>query len=456
MYASASRRWLVPSLVCAATWLSPACLATEAKPNVLVIVADDLGYADLSCQGETDVPTPNIDSIARNGVRFTSGYVTCPVCSPTRAGLLSGRYQQRFGHENNPGPADLAAANFGLPLSVRTLADRMKAAGYATGLVGKWHLGYRPPFHPRRRGFDEFFGFLGGARSYFPGEKRDGRILLRGETPVEVKEYLTDAIGRESVAFLRRHQREPFLLLTTFNAVHAPLEAPARSEKAFASIKNPRRRAFAGMLDAMDQNVGRILAALRELDLEKNTLVVFLSDNGGPTLQTSSRNDPLRGYKGEVWEGGIRVPFLAQWKGTIPAGKVEPRPVSSLDIAATALAHAGPAKSEDQPLDGVDLVPYLTGAKSGDPHTALYWRFGKQSAVRKGDFKLVRLPGEPAKLFDLSRDIGEANDLSQRLPEKLRELDADLAGWDAELVPPAWEMRRPHRDRANRKSRSFD
>jgi len=284
------------------------------RPNVVVILADDLGYRDLGVQGCPDIPTPNIDSIARNGVRFTDGYVSCPICAPTRAGLATGRYQQRFGFETNPGPSAYADPSFGLPRSETTLAERMKSFGYATGMVGKWHLGYRQELQPTRRGFDEFFGFLEGANNYLPGRRGARNPILRGTEPVEEKEYLTDAFAREAAAFIDKRARDPFFLYLAFNAVHSPMEAIEGYLRRFSSIKDEKRRTYAAMSAALDDGVGRVLSALRRHRLEEDTLLFFWSDNGGPTPQTTSSNLPLRGYKAQVYEGGIRIPAMVQWK----------------------------------------------------------------------------------------------------------------------------------------------
>jgi arylsulfatase A-like enzyme len=401
-------------------------------------VADDLGYADLGCQGCKDIPTPNIDTLAKNGVRFTNGYVSCPVCSPTRAGLMTGRYQQRFGHEFNPGPAELASANFGLPLTEVTLPARLKAAGYATGMVGKWHLGYQTAYQPQQRGFDEFFGFLGGAHSYVNARANGLNSIRRGNKPVNEQEYLTDAFGREAVAFIDRHQKEPFFLYLPFNAVHAPLQSARKYYDRFPDIQNPKRHTFAAMLSAMDDAVGAVLAKLRQVGLEENTLIFFFSDNGGPTAQTSSRNDPLRGHKGQVLEGGIRIPFLAQWKGHLPAGKVYVLPVISLDIHATAVAAAGIALPDTAKLDGVNLLPYLNGERSDPPHDQLFWRFGQQSAIRKGDWKLLKVGAERPQLFNLAEDIGEEFDRASQHADVVEALGGALRRWDARLAKPLW------------------
>ena len=414
--------------------------AKRRPPNIVLILADDLGYAELGVQGCQDVPTPHVDSLAADGVRFTHGYVSCPVCSPTRAGLLTGRYQQRFGHEFNPGPPDEAPETFGLPLSEKTVADRLKSLGYATGLVGKWHQGYEPQFHPQRRGFDEFFGFPGGSHAYVGGDARskEGRNpILRGTDPVEETEYLTDAFSREAVSFISGHADHPFFLYLAFNAVHSPLQAPDKYLSRFTKIEDPKRRTFAAMLSAMDDAVGAVLAELRSRGLDQDTLVFFLSDNGGPTASTTSSNGPLRGFKGMVLEGGIRVPFLARWTGKIPAGRVSHEPVISLDLCPTAAAAAG--GSQDTLLDGVNLLPFLSGQSQAAPHDALYWRFGPQWAIRRGSMKLVNLESEPTKLYDLAKDIGEAQDLSSAKPEAVQDLKASWDSWQTGLVPPLWE-----------------
>jgi arylsulfatase A-like enzyme len=417
---------------------APLGAAEARRPNILVIVADDLGYGELSCQGNPQIPTPNIDSIARGGIRFTSGYVSGPYCSPTRAGLMTGRYQQRYGHEFNPGPAGEEAENFGLSLAEATLAERLKAAGYATGMFGKWHLGYRPEFQPTRRGFDEYFGFLGGAHSYVDATADPANPLLRGTSPVSGVDYTTDAFAREAVAFIEKHQKHPWFVYLPFNAVHAPLEALEKYRARFTGIDDDRRRTFAAMLSALDDNIGVVLAKIRALRLEEETLIVFVSDNGGPTRNTTSRNDPLNGFKAQVCEGGIRVPFLMQWKGHLPAGTTYDRPVIQLDIHPTVLAAAGQEVPGAARLDGVNLLPHLTGATTDPPHTALFWRFGVQRAVRKGDWKLTDM-GEGVRLFNLANDIGEKEDLASKYSVKLAELEADYKSWNAGNIEARWE-----------------
>lgn len=408
------------------------------KPNVILILADDLGFGQLGCQGGDEIPTPNIDSIAADGVRFTDGYVSCPVCSPTRAGLLTGRYQQRFGHEFNPGDGGNQTSNFGLSLNEKTIANHMKDAGYATGIVGKWHLGAAPEYMPTRRGFDEFFGFTGGAHPYFAVGAKQAPII-RGTETVKEKEYLTDAFAREAVSFIDRHRDEPFFLYLAFNAVHMPIQAQEERINKFKHIKDEKRRNFAAMLCAMDDGVGSALQKLRDLNLEENTLVMFLSDNGGPTLQTTSLNTPLSGYKGQVYEGGIRVPFMMKWKSRLPGGYVYRKPVISLDLLPTALDAAGAYSRPPKNLDGASLLPYIqTKNTPGSPHERLFWRYGAQHAVRSGDWKLARVPTGDVRLYNLAEDISEQRDQAMLQTDIVRRLKEEYEEWNAYNVAPLW------------------
>ena len=425
------------------------------RPNILILLADDLGYADIGANGCKDVATPNIDSLAKNGVRLTSGYVSGPYCSPTRAALLTGRYQQRFGHEFNPGPIRNADPEFGLPLTETTMADRLKANGYATALVGKWHLGFEAKFHPQRRGFDEFFGFLGGAHSYLQNPANRNAIM-RGTEPIKEVTYTTDMFGDEAVLFIERNKNRPWFLYLAFNADHAPMEATDKYLARVEHIQDPLRRTFAAMHTALDDNIGKVLATLRKHGLENDTLVVFLSDNGGPTPVNASRNDPLRGFKGQTWEGGVRVPFIVQWKGTLPAGKAYAQPAMQIDILPTALAAMGVQAKPEWKLDGVNLLPYLTGENSGRPHDALYWRFGEQMAIRQDDWKLVKAPGAGAAmversspgsaagahLYNLATDIGEQNNLAAKEAERVKQLATVWENWNAQLQEPRWTPER--------------
>lgn len=415
-----------------------------AKPNILLIVGDDMGYADVGFHGSKEIPTPNLDALAASGVRFTSGYVTGPYCSPTRAGLLTGRYQTRFGHEFNPD-----GATNGLPLTERTIADRLKTAGYVTALVGKWHLGARPELHPLQRGFDEFFGFLGGSHSYF-----ESAGMWRGTNSVTELDYTTDAFGREAVAFIERHKGQPWFLYLAFNAVHTPMHATDDRLAKFASITDQKRRTHNAMLLAMDEAIGRVRKKLTDAGLEQNTLVFFIADNGGPvmpgTTMNASRNEPLRGGKRTTLEGGIRVPFLVSWPSRLKPGVYAP-PAIQLDLTATALTAAGVDIKPEWKLEGVNLLPFLSGEKTSVPHDALYWRFGQQMAIRAGDYKLVRYdsnadtltgtrnqPATAAKLYHLASDIGETKDLAAAQPEQVRELQAKWDAWNAANEKPRW------------------
>ena len=425
------------------------------KPNIIVILADDLGYADLGCQGCEDIPTPNIDSIAAGGVRFTDGYATHPVCSPSRAGLISGMYQHRFGFEHNSGPSRYASPKFGVPRTIPTLGETLKAAGYATAMVGKWHIGFTEGLRPHERGFDYFYGFLSGAHPYLPQRYAEYHepLFRNGEIVTGEKEYLTDAFARESVDFIERSKERPWFLYLAFNAVHSPLQATSEYEERFPYISDRKRKIYAGMLAAMDDAVGRVMAKVRELGQEENTLVIFYSDNGGPTPETTSRNDPLRGGKGQMFEGGIRAPFAMQWKGVVPAGQTYREIVMGFDCHATALAAAGINRGASSQLaeprsqqaaspphlDGVNLIPFVTGKAEGRPHEELFWRAGPKHAARVGDWKLVEEPAQGGTmLFNLKDDIGEQNDLAASNPAKLKELQAAFAAWEKGTQSAKW------------------
>ncbi len=448
--------WIVRSLLGLGLMLiaEPGEAAPPARPNIVILLADDMGFADAGFQGIKDIPTPHLDALARGGVRCTNGYVSGPYCSPTRAGLLTGRYQQRFGHEFNPG-GEAGIGNVGLPTTETTLVERIRSSGYRTGLVGKWHLGSQPRFHPQQRGFDEFFGFLGGAHTYFAGATHN---ILRGTEVVTEPTYLTDAFAREAVAFIERNKQQPFFLEVAFNSVHTPMEATEERLARFNSVQPKNRRTYAAMLSAMDDAVGAVLGKLKESGLEENTLVFFCSDNGGPTMLgttiNGSSNAPLRGSKRTTLDGGIHVPFVVRWPSKLPAGQTYDKPVIQLDILPTALAAAGVAIDPAWKVDGVDLVPFLTNEATGKvPHESLYWRFGQQDAIRRGDWKLVRYdaavddgsrsrPADfsttPRRLYNLAQDPGEAHDLASQNPAKVEELLGVWKEWDRQLVAPLW------------------
>ena len=453
------------SIYCAAS-------IADRKPNIVLIVADDLGYADLGFQGVKDIPTPALDALAASGIRFTNGYVTGTWCSPSRAALMTGRYQQRFGdngHESTPG--------YGLDLEETTLADRLRTAGYTTGLVGKWHLGEDPKFHPMQRGFDEFFGFLRGGHNFFPdvpiiifpdrngigedlGQTPEGRAtldhqILRGKELVPEETYLTDAFAREAVSFIRRHEAKPFFLYLSFNAVHTPMQATDDRLEKFASVNHPVRKVYNAMTLAVDEAVSDVLTQLSRSGLEEDTLIFFISDNGGPTLHryayNASNNSPLRGSKGTTLEAGIRVPFVISWPGQIASGEKYNEPVIQMDIFPTVLAAAGIDAESKKRLDGVNLLPYLHGETSTSPHEALFWRSLGQMAIRRGNWKLVSYvakmdEGEllrsdprdemtPFRLYDLKRDIGESQDLSKQEPQVAAELLSLWNQWNDGMKP---------------------
>lgn len=446
------RQFLARSALAVAAGLAAALFTAEEsqaaegaakQPNIVIFLSDDEGYGELGCQGNNEIPTPHIDSIAAGGIRFTAGYVSGPYCSPTRAGLLTGRYQTRFGHEFNPGPQ---APGRGLPLSETTIANRLKDLGYATCCVGKWHLGFDPEFRPTNRGFDEFYGTLANTPFFRPLRFVDTRV---SPDPIQIDDpdfYTTDAFAERAVDWIEKHKDGPFFLYLPFNAQHAPLEATQKYLDRFPNLEG-NRKIFAGMMAAKDDAVGRVLAKLREIGQEENTLVWYFADNGGPTRQTTSKNDPLRGYKSTTWEGGVRVPFMVQWKGKLPEGKVYEHPVIQLDLLPTCVAAAGGKVSTDWQLDGVNLLPYLAGQATGKPHETLYWRFGAQWAIIHGDYKLVKardVDAQPVQivgpaLFNLARDIGEKNDLAESQPAKAAELQALWDTWNAEQRDPLWQ-----------------
>ena len=428
--------------------------ALLAKPNMIVIMCDDLGYADVGFNGCKDIPTPHIDSIARNGIICTSGYVTYPVCGPSRAGFITSRYPQRFGFERNP-QYQTNDPDMGLPREEKTIAELIKTTGYHCGIIGKWHLGaHIPTSHPMKRGFDELYGHLGGGHTYFPEKLKIRRSqdatdemesyrtwILKGYEPVPPRKYLTDDFSDEAVAFVERKRDCPFFLFLAYNAPHGPLEATPKYLNRFSHIDEPKRKTYAAMVSAVDDGVGRVLSELEKYKLLENTIVVFLSDNGGITTKSGSSNFPLRGNKGEVWEGGFRVPFAIQWQGVLPKGSVYEYPVSSLDIGTTIVSLSGAEIPQDKKLDGVNLIPFLTGKDKSPPHPYIYLRKYDNNvfAVRNGNEKLViSHKGASPQLFDLEKDISEVNDLAKQRPERVDELENLRKQWNNELIEPTF------------------
>jgi len=434
---------LLRSLIGVGLLLGGTVVAAD-KPNILLIYADDMGYNELSCYGGKHVPTPNIDSLATGGIRFTQGYVSAPLCSPSRAGLMTGRYQTRFGHENNSmGPGR------GLPLTETTLATRLKTLGYATCAVGKWHLGNAADHLPMARGFDEYFGVTGNPGSYStPKGFIDSRISPAVQQVEDPKFYTTDAFAARAVDWLEKHKDSPWFLYLPFNAIHAPREATDKYLQRFAHVANENDRTLFAMTSAMDDAVGLVLSKVRALGLEEKTLVFFISDNGAPAHIDG--NGVLRGQKHTTWEGGIRLPFIVQWKGRLPAGKLYEQPAVQLDVLPTCIAAAGGTIDPAWKLDGVNLLPYLTGENSARPHQTLYWRIDGMWAIRHGDWKLVhsRADETAPELFDLAKDASEQHDLATQQPAKVKELAAQWNAWNSEQANPV-----PAKDRAAKKAK---
>ncbi len=432
---------MVKKLSVAALLLLISCTALAQKPNVLIFFVDDMGYGELGCYGSEDLRTPQIDSLAWNGVRCTAGYVSAPQCSPSRAGLLSGNYQQRFGHEANPERG--FRATFGLDRSIRTIGDYLQAAGYRTAAIGKWDLGRAAADNPVNRGFDFYYGFLTGARHYRPSNTGPAHLrTVRGPNAfVTETRYITYQLTDGALEFLETRDPKPFFLYVAYSAPHQPFEAPEEAIARNGHIEDEKRRNYAGMITALDDSVGRVLAKLRTLGLEQNTLIFFLSDNGAPLHPgfTDGNNRPLRGQKGDLFEGGIRVPFIVQWTGApLPSGTTYDCPVSALDLLPTALAAAG---AERPPcLPGENILPYLEGKKPGEqPSDALYWRWMGKRAVRAGDWKWVSDPlRNVIGLFDLSSDPSERHNLIMVYPDRAAELASLWKTWNRDNEAPLW------------------
>ena len=450
------------------------------RPNMIVVIADDLGYGETGMMGSRDIQTPHIDSLAKDGVRCTSAYVTASNCSPSRAAIFTGRYQARFGYDMNPTGARNLLPQAGLPTSASTFIERLADSGYATGLVGKWHLGGTKEKHPLRRGFQSFYGFLHEGHFYVPGPPykgvmtmlRDNTLpkgelitssnlirgnyanmseppydesnpLMRGETEITETKYLTDAISTEAVKYIHDHADDPFCLVVAYNAVHSPMQATEADMRNVRYISNPQRRIFAGMLVAMDRGIGQIREALSDKKLSRKTMIVFISDNGGPTKELTSSNGELRDGKGSVYEGGVRVPMTWTMPGTIAAGKNQNGIVLSLDIAATALNLAGlPA---DPNHDGQSVLGWIDNPTKQSPHNHVYWRMPNgKSAFRSGNWKIVRAKkNAPLELYHLAGDLGEKRDLANRQPAKLRELVNQWSAMNSEMAQPIQLGRAP-------------
>ncbi|TLX75763.1 hypothetical protein E9993_09420 [Labilibacter sediminis] len=417
-------------------------------PNIVIIYADDMGWGDVGYHGIDDIITPNIDALAESGVQFTQGYVSSSICSPSRCGMLSGVYQQRFTNGQNSRDEDINLEKF---KEQPMLPEILKPAGYYTGVIGKWHLGAQEDLRPLQRGWDEFYGFLNGSHSFFKAEKKFTRIreywpIFRGNEMVDYEGYTTEVFTDEAIDFIQRNHPEktgnPFCLYLAYNAVHYPWEVPDKYMERLPNIKSRNRRLFAGMVLAMDDGIGHVLKMLEQQGLSDNTVVFFISDNGSPKGQKGdmSSTGPFRGWKGDCLEGGIRIPFIIKWPGQIEPGTVYNHPVSNLDVVPTIASFIGLKENQNYPFDGVNLLPYLKGTKDNNerPHQTLYWKRGKDMAIRHGDWKLVIEDQNAPKdtmLLNLAKDKGERIDLYKTNPVKVNELRLLFNRWESELAP---------------------
>ncbi|MHC4123050.1 MAG: sulfatase-like hydrolase/transferase [Planctomycetota bacterium] len=425
-------------------------IKSNGLPNIVIILSDDLGYAELSCQGAKDLTTPNIDSLARDGIRCTDAYSSGPVCAPTRAGLMTGRYQNRFGYQTLTGSVQRQIEeDLGVPVSEIFFSQIIQKAGYKTAMIGKWHLGHNEKYRPYKRGFDEFFGFLPGGHDYFEWDcdihPTASGLIYRNEEPQKQppkgEGYLTDVFSDEAVSFIERNHSRPFLLYLAYNAVHTPLQVPEKYTRNLPDNLSEKRKKMIGMTHAMDAGIGRVLDALRKKGIEKNTLVIFFNDNGGVAGMAGVSNAPLSGSKVQLKEGGIRVAFMLRWPGKINAGKIYDKPIISLDVFPMVVAAAQQQLPEDRKIDGINLLPYFRGEKKGSPHEYLFFRHVGDYAVRKGNFKLyISKKDKNPRLFNLHEDIAEKNDLSDKFPEVVKKLKDALIEWESEMTPPQTEM----------------
>jgi arylsulfatase A-like enzyme len=412
-----------------------------------LLFADDAGYHDFGFQGSTEFRTPHLDKLAARSIRFTSAYATASVCGPSRAGLLTGRYQQRFGFLENNVPsamsrrAGLHGEEMGVPLDQKLLPEYLRPLGYRSIALGKWHQGGADRFHPLKRGFDEFLGFRGGARSYWPHDKQPDDHLNKLERNFanfqEHSGYLTDVLADDACRFIRANKDQPFMVYLSFNAVHTPMHAKPEDLAKFPQLTG-KRRTLAAMTLALDRACGRVVDLLEELGLAENTIVVFTNDNGGPTAANGSDNAPLSGTKATHREGGIRVPFLFSWPARLRGSNTDDRPIMTFDLLPTFVAAATGEPSQLREVDGVNLLPYLTGEAEGRPHSMLCWKLHTFAAIRDGEWKLIRLPDRPAELYDLAHDIGETRNLADQNPQIVRSLYKKLFAWELQLERPMW------------------
>lgn len=431
------------------------CLGTllyaQQKPNIILLFADDAGYADFGFHGSKVMKTPNLDILAKQGVVFTQAYVSDPTCGPSRAGIMTGKYQQRFGYEENNVPgymsevSALDGIHMGLPTEEKTMGNYLQEIGYKTGFYGKWHLGGADKFHPLNRGFDEFYGFRGGLRSYFEYQKTPKDSLNRAERGFnhyeEPDSYFTDKLASETIAFIKENKQRPFFAFVSFNAVHTPMEAKKADLEKFPNLMG-NRKIVAAMTLALDRACGQILNTLDELGLADNTIVIFTNDNGGPTDKNASSNFPLSGTKSNHLEGGIRVPFLMRWSTKIRPNTTYDYPISTLDILPTFLAASNYNTPKKNGIDGVNLLPFILGENTNRPHEKLYWKKQARAALRDGDWKLLRFPDRPAELYNILNDPRELHNLAAKYPEKVKEMYKAIFAWESTLERPRWLLKR--------------
>lgn len=437
---------------------------SQKKPNIIFLFCDDAGYADFGFQGSKIMKTPNLDKLAKQGVKFTQGYVTDATCGPSRAGLITGKYQQRFGYQEINVPnymsknSKFLGDDMGLPLDQKTIADYLKKLGYTNAVYGKWHLGNADRFHPLKRGFDEFYGFRGGARSYFGyenfnGVHHDNKMERNFENFEEPKGYATDVFADEAITFIEKNKNNPFFIYLAFNAVHTPMQAMKEDLAKFPNLKGKRQQ-VAAMTLALDRACGKVLDKLKKVGLEDNTIIVFSNDNGGPTDKNASLNLPLSGTKSNHLEGGVRVPFLMKWPKKLKAGKVYNYPVSTLDLLPTFHAAGGGNVKDLEDIDGVNLIPFVKGKSKSRPHKYLFWKKEARAVCRDNDWKLIRFADRPAELYDLSKDITEQNNLALQEPERVKTMFKKLFDWELTQERPLWMLKQQFekydRDRMDR------
>lgn len=463
--------------------------SVDKRPNIIIILADDLGKTDISLYGSKFVKTPFMDDIGHNGVVCTEGYVTSPICSPSRASMLTGRYQQRFGYEVQPQnrypknrleyyvfkyimdtgnwivrpgdsyPTQKAINNQGLPPTEITLSELLQKVGYRTGIIGKWHLGFKNDvFLPHRRGFDYQYGFYEAFSLYADttdenivnqhhtdftdwyiwGQGRKGGFAIRrNDTIIEEKEYITTKIAKEAINFIDRNKQKPFFLYVPFSAPHTPFQVTKEYFDQFAHIQDKNKRVYYAMIKSLDDAIGSILQKLKKEGLEENTIIFFASDNGGAAYTKATDNAPLKGGKISPFEGGLNVPLMIQWKAQIPAGIVYEYPVNVMDFFKTSVDLAGVDLPTDRTYDSVNLIPFLTGNIKTKPHPALYWRSLDCKAIRKEDWKLILNRGEVI-LYNLEEDKEESRNLAEEHPDVVTELTQEISNWEKGLIPPLW------------------